>query len=241
MAAKLKSVLKRIHWSLVIRALVFAAAWFLLPFWIFLFVGLYLYLIPLFRTRELALPFLLVIFFALQEPVSFWFAPLLAALFYLILGIKDLIFIDRKPVYEALVLLLLFLMFLRFFSRFDHWSNPAAFFYALAMSAVSLFLIRGFLNYEASAGLADDSRIKKAAGVSAEIAALVIWQVSLVLLFLPLNFLYQSALLFLTATVLLECIFDYLNKNLTRQRILTSFSVFFVFLVIILGSVRWGL
>lgn len=240
MAAKLKSILERIPSSLLLRAIVFGAAWFWLPFWLFLIVALYLYLVPLFRPAKLALPFLILLVFAAVEPPNVWLAVLFSVLFYLILGIKDLILIERRSAYEVLVLLTLFLMTMKFFFRFDSWGSNAAFFYAILFGAVSFFLVRGFLDYcelpapaEADAG--------KRRNIFVGFLTLTVWQFSLASLFLPLNFWYQSAIVFLAAAVFLELGIDYLGKKLGRRASLLSFSVFFAALVIILGSASWGL
>ena len=46
MAGKLKSISRQIHWSLLLKAAVFALAWFFVPFWLFFLIALYLYFIP---------------------------------------------------------------------------------------------------------------------------------------------------------------------------------------------------
>lgn len=239
MAAKLKSILRPIHWSLVLRAAVFCVAWLTLPLSWFLVVAFYLYLFPLFKPLKLALPFLIVIFFAAVETPGVLLAILFSIFFYLILGIKDLIFIDRKTAYEILVLLLLFLVFIRFFSHFDGGVRPAAIFYAFVIGAILFFLAKEFLGYSSGgdAGVADAVRRKN---VISGIIGLVVLQLALVFLFLPINFLYQAAAIFLAAALLLELAYDYLGGKLTRRRILASFSALFVFLVVILGSVQWG-
>lgn len=226
--------------DLALRAFVFVASWFFLPFWFFLLVGLYLYFVPLFRPFELALPFLILVFFAYILPPGFFTALLFAVLFYLILGIKDLVFIDRKSAYEILMLLLLFIMFVRFFSDFDNGSSTFAFFYSLLISTILFFLAK---SYERYGNLAENNRaeLKKLRHISLTVVAILVWQLSFAILFLPLNFLYQSAILFFFAAVFLELIFDYLGGGLTRHRTLTYFSIFLVFFVVIIGSARWGL
>jgi len=239
MAIKLKSILGRIHWSLVLRAVIFSLAWFLLPFWIFLLIAAYFYFYPFFRPLTLALPFFLLVIFAAIENQSLPLAVFFAVVFYLILGIKDLILINRKPIYEILVLLLSFLMFVRFFAQFDGWAGAGAPLCGLAAAAVFVFLSRGFLRYETS--LEEEAARGKHRGVALGLVGILLWQFSLAILFLPINFLYQAAILFLLATTGLEFASDYLSNRLTRQRTLTNFSVLLGVLVIILGSASWGL
>ncbi len=237
MATKLRLILRRIHWSLVLRAAVFSCAWFLAPFWAFLLVAAYFYFYPFFRPLTFALPFLLLIFLMAVEPQILSLAVFFAVIFYLILGIKDLILINRKPAYEVLVLLLSFLMFVRFFLEFVSWAGLRAPLYSLVMAAVFSFLSRGFLSYETSG----EKEIAGRRDVILGLVCLLLWQTSLVALFLPTNFLYQAAILFLVAMMALELASDYLGRNLTRQRILTNLTVALGILTMILGSASWGL
>ena len=73
------------------------------------------------------------------------------------------------------------------------------------------------------------------------LAWFLVSQISLAVLFLPVNFLYQSALAFFLSAVLFGLTSLYLHKAVTRQRILINFSIVFIFMVIVLGSVQWGL
>lgn len=77
--------------------------------------------------------------------------------------------------------------------------------------------------------------------MAAFIVAFLVWEFMLALLFVPLNFLYQSMLLLLATTILFEITLDYLGGRLTRRRTLINFSTFLVLAVIILGSAQWGL
>lgn len=226
--------------GLILRAAIFGAVWFFLPKWVFLLVGIYFYFFPFFRPLKLAIPFLLTIFFAVIEPQSIWQAAFFSVLFYLILGIKDLIFINRRSAYEVLVLLLLFLVFVSFFSHIDNWNRSPVFFYAFALGAAFFFLIRGFITYSETTELKEGPAIWRRE-LALGIAALLVWQISLALLFLPLNFLYQSALSFLVATIFVEVISDYLSGSLSRKKLLANFSVFFILVVVILGLAEWGL
>jgi len=237
MAVKLKSVLKRIHWSLALKAAVFAASWFLLPLWLFFLIALYLYFVPPFQSGKLVAPFLVLMFFATTLTPSLWLAALFGVLWYLILGIKDLVFIDRKEAYESLVLLLIFFSGIRFFAHFDSWSGIMPLLADLLFGAAVFLLCKGFLGYVDEAhGV---SRERKA--IAAVVAALVIFEAALIIVFLPLHFLYQASLFFITALVFLESVFEYARGALTRRMLLMNFSIFFVFLVIILGSAKWTL
>ncbi len=224
----------------IIKALVFGAAWLILPFWVFLLVALYLYFFPFFRPFDLFLPFAILIFFAAIEPTGTLFALLLGVIFYLILGIKDLIFIGRKSAYEVLSLILMFLALMKFFSKFDSWGDPGAFFWIFLLAAIFFFLAKDFLRNSGKAG-AETRSAAISPSLAAGISAMVFLQISIATLFLPLNLLYQSALVFLMVAITLELAFDYSAEALSRRKILISFSIFFSFLVVILGAAQWGL
>ena len=85
MEEKLKSILKQIHWSLVLKATIFAVAWFALPFWIFLLLALYLYFVPLGGSAKVVLPFFVLIFVTALEGVSIPFAVVFGILIVVLL------------------------------------------------------------------------------------------------------------------------------------------------------------
>ena len=147
-------------------------------------------------------------------------------------------------------------MFLRFFAHFDSWSGEAAWLYAFLICLAFFFLAKGFWGYgnlhKVARGDADhpdkshslpakEFSGEKHAVVTAGIMAFAVLELAVVLLFLPINFLYQSALLFVAAAILIEFLIDYASGTLGRAKLLASFSIFFTFLVIILGSAQWTL
>jgi hypothetical protein len=68
---------------------------------------------------------------------------------------------------------------------------------------------------------------------------LLMWQLLIVGLFLPLDFLYQSAIVFLVAIIILDLIPQYVFGELTRIKVLATGTVLFALLVIVLSSARW--
>lgn len=237
METKLKSILSRIHWSLALKAAVFGAAWFIFPFWAFALIGLYFYFFPFFNSAKFLLPFLILVFLAGTQPENVWFSIFLAVLFYLILGIKNLMIIKRSEASEVLIMLVLFSVFVRFFSAVDNWSGYLAFFGFLLVGILSFLLLSGLMTVGSEAR----GKIRNKPKIYVAILAFILWQVSLAVLFLPLNFLYQSALMFVFAATIVGLFMDHLRGELTRYRILANFSIFFTFTVIILGSAQWGL
>src|SRR5579863_4846301 len=104
MGEGLKSILKRISWSSLLKAVIFAAAWWLLPFWLFLLIALYLYYVPLAGSYGASAPFWTLMLIGLLEPSNLFTALIFGAVFYFILLIKDLLIIDRRMAYEIVVL-----------------------------------------------------------------------------------------------------------------------------------------
>jgi hypothetical protein len=70
---------------------------------------------------------------------------------------------------------------------------------------------------------------------------LLSWQCILVGLFLPLDFVYQSIIVFIGVTFFCELIAGYFGNDLSRERIFVTASVFFTLLVVLLASTPWGI
>lgn len=223
--------------GLFLRAGIISFLWLFLPFWIFLAAALYFYFFPFFQPLRLALPFFLTLVTAAirqpADPGSFWFALFIAALFFLIFGIKNLIFVKRAEAHQLLVFSLLFLTFLSFFSGFEAWQHWTISFFALGASAVFFFLAKELAEYNPESS-------RRRTFLTLGLGALFIWQLCLILLFLPLNYFYETAILFLSAVLLLDILLEHLKNRLDRRKLLADFSIFFVFTAVILASARWG-
>jgi hypothetical protein len=236
MEEKLKSILKQIHWFLVLRALVFALAWVWLPFWLFALIALYLYLVPLFQAGKLASPFFVLLALSYVQPPSNGFALIFGVLFYFLLLIKDLLLIDRRSAYELLVLALSFLTLRDFYLKFNEGIGGGALGYALLAAAVLALLANSFVRCFWS-----DDAAKGPRRAAALLLFLLFWQTLIAGLFLPIDFIYQSVAVFLVVVLLIDLIPEYLFGGLSRTKILTAGTVVFGLFVIVLGSARWGL
>ena len=212
MAGKLKSISKRIHWSLVVKAGIFGAAWFSTPFPLFLLVAAWLFFVPLFDPLRLFLQFAVVLVIAAFLPETAFSALFLATLFFLLLGIKELVFINRRAAYETFLFILLFVIFLNFFSHFTRFVDQSALFVAFALSLLSSILLGGFVNYS---GLGGANRKQK--------------------------FFALALAGFLVMAMLTELLVDYFTRELVPARLMVYFSAFFVFLTFLLVSNQWGL
>jgi len=240
MEAKLKLILKQIPWSLVLKAAAFSLAWLFLPAWISFVLALYFYFWPFFHSRKLLFPFVLFLLFALGLPGTFWFAAVLGAIFFSILGIKNLIFVNRFGNHQFLAFLLFFLAELSFFFSVERWNDWRAPFLSLGTGLLFFFLTRQLLRYvepPKEMGLP----LGSPASLGAGIGSFLVWQLSLAILFLPLNPLYQTALLFLVTVILADFLLERARGRLDRRKLLTDFSIFFIIVSFILISAEWGL
>jgi hypothetical protein len=236
MAEKLRSISKRIHWSLLLRAAVFGVAWFLLPFWLFFFVALYLYFVPLFQAGKLAMPFFVLLILTYIQAPDPLFIIVFGAIFYLLLLIKDLLLIDRRSAYELLVLMLTFLFLRNFYMAFPQGINGAALWYALLIAVFSALLIRSFVR-----SFRNEQTPHASERLALWLAFLFIWQMAIVGLFLPLDFVYQTIIVFLAVILAVDLIPDYLAGALARTKTLTTVTAVLVLFALVLSSARWGL
>lgn len=233
MAAKLKSIIRQIHWSLVIRAVVFLAAWLFTPFWLFLLVALYCYFVPLFQAGKFAVPFFVLIILAYFEHPGWFMALIFAGLFYYLLLIKDLLLIDRKSAQALLTMALSFFLFREFYSGFREGSIGFALIVAFLVALLFALLLDNFIF---STGVA--SPLRRMIGF---LVVVLMSQWLIIGLFLPLDFIYQSVIIFLAGVVLIDFIPEYLSGNLSLTKIRATSVVIFSLLTIVLASARWGL
>ncbi|MGD1003444.1 MAG: hypothetical protein ABR884_02615 [Minisyncoccia bacterium] len=239
MAEKLRSILRRISWSSVLKAVLFAVTWWALPFWLFFLVALYLYFVPMTGAHKVSVPFFVLLLITLLQRPGIIFAVIFGVVFYFLLLVKDLIIIDRRFAYEVLMLVLSYLLLRGFFlnvgGSFGWWSLTDS---AVAAAAVSVLVTSFIKNFSAAPqDLAREARsFRRMLGW---MMFLLTWQLLIVGLFLPLDFLYQSAIIFLVAVIILDLVPQYVFGELTRRKVLATGTVLFALLVIVLSSARW--
>ena len=239
MVEKLRSILKQISWSLLLKAVIFGAAWWALPFWLFAIIALYLYFVPIMGTGKVSVPFfvlLLISFFQEQNPLP---AILFAAIFYFILLIRDLLIIDRRSAYEILMLVLSYLLMRSFFLNAGGAFDFGALLYSLVAAwAVSVLVVSFVKNFS----IVPEESLREARSFRRMLGwmiFLIIWQLLIVGTFLPLDFLYQSAIIFLVSATMINLVPQYIFGELSREKVLATGSVLFALLVIVLASARW--
>ena len=241
MAEKLRSILRRISWSSVLKAVLFAVAWWALPFWLFLLIALYLYFVPMTGVEKVSVPFFVLLLITLLQKQSIVFAVIFGVVFYFLLLVKDLIIIDRRSAYEIVMLVLSYLLVRGFFlnvgGSFGWWSLTDSAVAAAAVSALVGNFVKNF-SVVPEDSVRDARSFRRMLGW---MTFLLTWQLLIVGLFLPLNFLYQSAIIFLVAVIILDLVPQYVFGELTRVKVLATGTVLFALLVIVLSSARWTL
>ena len=241
MTVKLKSILRQTPWSLVLKTAIAGLIWLLLPEWIFLLYVLWLYFIPPFRSITFLLFFLLYLTSTILLPATLISALVLAALLFLILGIKDLLLIDRISAMTVLTFSLTLLVALEFFYSFGNNALQESWLGVILLGLITFGLLLVFFRSLGSVGQLGKALPQIGPQLISGLLALIFTQLAWALLFLPLNFLDQTALWFLTAVIATELGADYLKLRLNRQTIFTNFAIFLVFGVIILATNQWSL
>ncbi len=241
MVEKLKSISRQIPWSLAVKAVISGLAWYFLPFGIFLVVAFYFYFRPFYQPMKFIVPFttFLVLTSHLFFERSLGMALLVGIFFFIILGVKDLIFVGRRHGFEVAVLFVSFLLFLVFFSRFENWGVSMVL-WSLAVFLVFFLLLKNLTDYNDSLGSEQIERGPHGL-IYLFFSTFVLWQLSWVLFMLPLSLVYKTALLFITSFVFSELNLAYLSQRLSRRRILGNFSLAFVAFVLALASNGWTL
>jgi hypothetical protein len=241
MAAKLKSITRQIHWSLLLKAVIFGAAWFFLPSWIFFLTALYCYFVPLFRTGRYAIPFAVLLVLCAFHAPSVAMACIFGAIFYYLLLTKELWLIDRATARSFLVMVLSFFLFREFYSSFANGPVGIALIAAFASAALFGCLMHNLIgnfrrSYEEDGEGRGDVR-----NVASWLSFILVSQCLIIGLFLPLDFIYQSVLVFLAAALIIDFMPNHVFGLLSSEKIRLTSVVFFALFVIVLASARWGL
>lgn len=243
----------------IIRAVIFALAWAIFPFWLFLLIALYLFFVPFSQIKSVIVPFLVLLVLTVLQATGFYAAAIFGLIFWYILLIKEFYIVDRKSAYEILLLALTYFLFRIFYMKVGGGLGAGAVFAALFVAVAVGVLFSSFVKIfgeemeEVENGdMKKDSTPTSGGGISARrrflrqvisfAVFLVVFELLITGLFLPLDFVYQSSSIFILAALFVE----FSNKHLfaaklSRQRVLVVLSGAFALLVIILGSARWGI
>lgn len=237
MDLKLKSVLRSQQSTLLFKALIFLGFLALvyignfkfIPILFFLVTAVFLYSKPIFNTFYLWASFFILLILALISPPSFLGAAFYAFLFYIILGLKNLVFINRLNWHQALHLSLFYALFMIFWGA----SDGAPFLLKLAgVFAASLFLIREFFKM---AAIDFSKRRVVASWVIALLITEAVWAIS----WLPIGFLNSSALALLMVFVLINLTLHHLKETLNKQVVLSAITLFVLSALLIFVTSKW--
>ncbi len=211
--------------------------WFFIT--IFVLLGCYFYFVPNVNSRQFLASFLIILLFPAflrQFLDSGWFLTIslaYSAIFFVLLGLKNLIFINRRPIYCFLNGILVFTIFSLFF-----WSDKTgAFFFAkyVLVFFVSLFLFKEFLN------VSSESHSAQKNNLFAWSVSFLVLQIVWALSFLPINFLNAGALTLLIVLIFQDFILGRISGSMDRKLILRNITIFIALTLAIFGASSWSL
>jgi len=236
METKLKSNLKQIHWSLVIKATVTGLAWLFLPWGIAAALAAVFYFFPPFRAALFGghfIAFLSVSWFF--HPVGgFFLALILSATFFMMLGIKDMLFITRKDLMPILTWTLVFFLLggaARHADALALWSGGIM---GTALTHGALFLLLlGFFRFRFPA-----FPLTQCVAFSG-LVSLLSFELSLGLQFLAIGPWVRVGALFFFVFIIAEWVHAHFRGRLSREAILRSVFIFSAVMVFVLGLTEW--
>lgn len=237
MEAKLKSLLKNPRSILLFKAVLFGVLLAFAKGWA-IPAAIFFYAKPVFNTFSFLCSFLLLMVLSLSliNTVSGgWFFVLasggLAFIFYLILGMKNLVFVRRNRWNYVLHILLFYSTFVLFFL-----SDKSDLFFlkSLGVFAVAVLLFREFLKTAAE-------NFPNLRGLFSWTLALLVWQAIWAIGLLPIGFLNSANLATLLVFVIGDLAINHFKNALNRQLIYSELSLFAVLALLILATSRWSL
>lgn len=232
MAGKLKSIIKGIHWSLAFKALIVAASWILLPEWMAWVLGVVFYFSSLYRARWMGLPFVSVFlvahFLGQGELVGLG----LGIILFIILGLKELIFIDRRFASTVMVFGILAMAGLLLYGGLDAWS---------AWMPVKKLLFAGLFYALSQRYLLIVEEPHPKHPLALGIMSFLLWEIAIAVGFLPLDFIYQAAIAIMCAFIFFEWFRSYIEEQLRINKILLYISFLFILTTLIFSAAKWSL
>lgn len=213
------------------------------PVLVFVLAAVFIYFLPVLNWRRLFASFFILLILSLafilySAPLISHFSLLIAVIFgfvfFLILGIKNLIFVERSAFYYLLNNLLFFLAFLFFFSQWSLVDGPWFIVRYLSMFAVVFFLKKEFLAFLVLES--PGRRLLISAGFAFIVLQLV-WAIS----YLPIGFLNSAALALPLVFVLGDFTIHHFGGSLNRRVVLRNATILIAIIIVISAVSRWGL
>lgn len=241
MAVKLASISKQIHWSSLIRAVIFAASWWYLPTWLFLVLACAIYFLPPFETQRNLPAFLVLMGISLATQPAILVAVIYGVLCYYLLLIKDFLVVNRKSARAMLAMALSFFLFREFFFVWQSGFSSGSLAWAWVVAAAFGMLVNGVIVARRGKEVSDEREAVRLRRVAVSVSALILFEVLAACLFLPIDFIYQSIIAFLVAALLLDFVPAYFFRELGSRRIRTTAMALAGLLVVVLASAKWGI
>ena len=211
-------------------------------FWPFVFLAsaTYFYFQPNIEWKKFFYSFIILIFYSLAivQSISGDFAVISATLvfgafFFLLLGIKDFVFINRENILNFLSGFLYFLISMVFFV-----ADKKEGFYFLVYFLIAFASYYGLFKELVDFSYRDFPKTKRSLIVAG--SAFIIMELASAVSLLPIGFLNSSALILLFIFILEDFIFYHLKGVLSRQTILNNATILIVAMIFIFATSRWG-
>ncbi|MDP3999651.1 MAG: hypothetical protein Q8P76_03620 [bacterium] len=242
MEAKLKLILRKPQSLLVLKSAIFAGFLFLLKLGDFGILPILFFLWAVFMMARGAQASFLVFLFVSAALVNILDRPLFlvlaligsAGLFYLTVGIQELIIIRRPEWLLVRNTFLFYIMFLLFFLADK--SSWFLFKYLAVFLAAWLILREWFLPPE-------DSLVKfiKRPALMALALAFIVLQFLWAVALLPLGPVNSASLMTLIAYILFDFARHHFQGKINRQLVLRHFTIFILLLILIFATTQWGI
>lgn len=206
---------------------------------LFLAAAFYFYFRKLLEWRKFFYAFLVLIFYSLivinffnNQFFSVVSSVFFAALFFMILGIKNFVFIDRETIFNFLYWILYFVASIVFFA-----GEKAGTLNLLGYSVLTFFVFY-LLSKESLDFLYSEVSVKKRRLLALGVSFITI-QAAHIIRWLPLGFLNSAVMATLLIVVLEDLISYHLKGALNRQTIIKNAVVLLVMVFLIFLAVRF--
>lgn len=205
---------------------------------VFILVSFYLYFRPSLNGSQFILSFLvllatslLVIKSSFIVYGSLFIVVFFGFLFFLLLGIKNLIFVNRQPFYYLFNGLLLLVVFISFF-----WAGNSHLFFIKYLSVffAIAFLFREFLTFSIN-GFSNSTKKNLIVYGTTFLILQLLWAITL----LPISFLNEASLALLIVLILQDFITHHFSGTMSRQIVLRNVTIFLILNLVIFGASKW--
>lgn len=249
MEIKLKSVLKirKQPLLLAVRALLFSTSLWLLAdrefsgfqLIAFIIIGAVLYFIPVFQTLLVFPSFLTLMIigpiamsvFGSQVAYPSLLAGFFGLLFYIILGIKQVVFLNRLKLHHTLHLGLFYFMSILFFAA---PGEDLFVIRSLSFAALSYLLLREFFLIR---GFTRNSRLRLMSALGSFVIVEGVWVLGL----LPIGFINAAGALLVLLFIIEELLTFAHEGRLNKRLVLQELTVFVLLLITIFSFSTWSL